>query len=206
MGTLLSKALPEFADVMSRGVTPLAQSLKNLAIILATCIALGTGVAVAGDTSSETSKPFPTPFGECEKPLKSGHIVFNCFGSWSVRKVFHRKTNEHRYTDMKTKMRTPDGRDVTFQINRRASDGHWSAILKGWIDRVEFEIDGEVTNVMASMRAHTFYGDPGSEFYRAFANAKTDIKLRAYVGDDVYKARISYKGAGEALRYLGLKP
>ena len=206
MGPLLSKVLSKFTDVMSRGVTPLAQSLKNLAIILATCIALGTGIAVAGDTSSETGNPFPTPFGECEKPLKSGHIVFNCFGSWSVRKVFSRKAKELRYTDMKTKMRMSDGRDVTFQINRRASDGDWSVILGGWIDRVEFEIDGEVTNVMASMRAHTFYGDPGNDFYRAFANAKTDIKLRAYISERVYRAKISHKGAGEALKYLGLKP
>ena len=70
---------------------------------------------------SETDKPFPTPFGQCAKSLKSGHIIFNCFGDWSVRKVFKSGRKEHRYSDMKTKMRMSNGVEVTFQINRRAS-------------------------------------------------------------------------------------
>jgi len=30
--------------------------------------------------------------------------------------------------------------------------------------------------------------------------------LRAYISERVYRAKISHKGAGEALKYLGLKP
>jgi len=99
-----------------------------------------------------------------------------------------------------------NGLDFTFQINRTASDGDWSVILGGWIDRMEFEIDGEVTNVMASMRAHTFYGHPKIDFYHSFARAKDDIKVRVHVNDKVYRGRISHNGAGEALKHLGLKP
>ena len=153
---------------------------------------------------SETDKPFPTPFGQCAKSLKSGHIIFNCFGDWSVRKVFKSGRKEHRYSDMKTKMRMSNGVEVTFQINRRASDGDWSVILGAWIDRVEFEIGGEVINVKASMKAHTYYGNPDIDFYHSFARAKGDIKVRVHTNGKIYSGRISYKGADKALKYLGL--
>ena len=82
-----------------------------------------------------------------------------------------------------------NGVEVTFQINRRASDGDWSEILGAWIDRVEFEIGGEVINVKASMKAHTYYGSPDIDFYHSFAGAKGNIIVRVYIDDKIYMER-----------------
>jgi hypothetical protein len=165
----------------------------------------GPTLVFAGQ-SSEASKPFPTPFGQCEKPLKSSHIIFNCFGDWSVRKVFERESKEHRYTDMKSNMRMSNGLDFTFQISRSSPTG-WTVLLGAgaWIDRVELEIDGKVKIVKPSITTAKFWGYAEMDFYQAFAKAKSDIKIQVYTNNKVYRGRISHKGAAEALEYLGLK-
>ncbi len=147
------------------------------------------------EKQSETVKPFPTPFGQCEKPLKSGHIIFNCFGDWSVRKVFERGSKKLRYTDMKTNMRLSNGLDFTFQINRSDPTG-WTVLLGGGscVDRVEFEIDGRVKVVKPSAPVAKFAGYAEMDFYQAFVKAKSDIKIQIYTGKKYTEDAFHTKG------------
>ena len=45
-------------------------------------------------------------------------------------------------------------------------------------------------NVKASMKAHTYYGNPDIDFYHSFAGAKGNIIVRVYIDDKIYMGRI----------------
>ena len=56
---------------------------------------------------------------QCDKPMHSDHIIYDCYGDWAVRHVFERGVLKHKYSDATTMMDVGWFGSTEFQINRR---------------------------------------------------------------------------------------
>jgi hypothetical protein len=146
--------------------------------------------------SSVASQP-----SQCQKPMHSDHIIYDCYGDWAVRHVFERGVLKHKYSDATTIMDVGWFGSIEFQINRR-QDGSIYYIIPSQIDRLEMTI-GSQTFVAEQGPSAVFYGPVTGPMLLAIAEAKLPIKLLIYSEGKTVEAAFSATGSSAALRWIG---
>jgi hypothetical protein len=138
---------------------------------------------------------------QCNKPMHSDHIIYDCYGDWAVRHVFERGALKHKYSDATTIMDVGWFGSSEFQINRR-QDGSIYYIIPSQIDRVEMTIDGQVF-VSEQAPSAVFYGEVTVPLLLAISQAKLPVKMLIYSEGQTIEASFSEIGSSAALRWIG---
>ncbi|MGY8840145.1 MAG: hypothetical protein ACKVIL_05770 [Pseudomonadales bacterium] len=138
---------------------------------------------------------------QCDKPMHSDHIIYDCYGDWAVRHVFERGVLKHKYSDATTMMDVGWFGSTEFQINRR-QDGSIYYIIPSQIDRVEIIIAGQ-TFVSKQGPSAVFYGEVTEPMLAAISQAQSPVNLLIYSEGQTIKASFSETGSSAALRWIG---
>ena len=141
------------------------------------------------------------PPSQCDKPMHSDHIIYDCYGDWAVRHVFQRGVLKHKYSDATTVMDVGWFGSTEFQINRR-QDGSIYYIIPSQIDRVEMTIGGQVF-VAEQGPSAVFYGAITAPMLVAISQAESLINLLIYTEGQTIEASFSATGSNAALRWIG---
>jgi len=141
------------------------------------------------------------PPSQCDKPMHSDHIIYDCYGDWAVRHVFQRGVLKHKYSDATTVMDVGWFGSTEFQINRR-QDGSIYYIIPSQIDRVEMTIGGQVF-VAEQGPSAVFYGAITAPMLVAISQAESLINLLIYSEGQTIEASFSATGSNAALRWIG---
>jgi hypothetical protein len=138
---------------------------------------------------------------QCDKPMHSDHIIYDCYGDWAVRHVFKRGVLKHKYSDATTMMDVGWFGSTEFQINRR-QDGSIYYIIPSQIDRVEIIIAGQ-TFVSKQGPSAVFYGEVTEPMLVAISQAQSPVNLLIYSEGQTIEASFSETGSSAALRWIG---
>lgn len=138
---------------------------------------------------------------QCDQPMHSDHIIYDCYGDWAVRHVFERGLLTHKYSDAKTVMDVGWFGSTEFQINRR-QDGSVYYIIPSQIDRVELTIGSEVF-VSEQAPSSVFYGEVSEAMLLAMSQASLPIQLLIFSEGQTTAASFSGSGSSAALRWIG---
>ena len=138
---------------------------------------------------------------QCQKPMHSDHVIYDCYGDWAVRHVFERGVLTHKYSDATTIMDVGWFGSTEFQINRR-QDGSTYYIIESQIDRVEMIIDGQVF-IAEQAPSAVFYGAVTEPMLEAISQAKSPVKMLIYSEGKTIDAVLSATGSSAALRWIG---
>jgi len=146
--------------------------------------------------SSFAGKP-----NQCDKPMHSDHIIYDCYGDWAVRHVFKRGDLTHKYSDATTTLDVGWFGSTNFQINRR-QDGSIYYIIPSQIDRVEMTIMGQ-SFIAEQGPSAVFYGAITPPMLVAISQTESPVNLLIFSEGKVLKASFSGKGSNAALRWIG---
>ena len=138
---------------------------------------------------------------QCQKPMHSDHIIYDCYGDWAVRHVFERGVLKHKYSDATTVMDVGWFGSTEFQINRR-QDGSIYYIINSQIDRVEMIIEGQVFKAEQAPSA-VFYGPVTDPMLEAISETNLPVKMLIYSEGKTIEAAFSATGSSAALRWIG---
>jgi hypothetical protein len=141
------------------------------------------------------------PPSQCDKPMHSDHIIYDCYGDWAVRHVFERGVLKHKYSDATTVMDVGWFGSTEFQINRR-KDGSIYYIIPSQIDRVEMTIGGQVF-VAEQGPSAVFYGAITELMLVAISQTESPVSLLIYSEGKTIEASFSATGSSAALRWIG---
>tara|TARA_B110000503_G_scaffold12241_1_gene16508 strand:- start:1559 stop:2074 length:516 start_codon:yes stop_codon:yes gene_type:complete len=144
---------------------------------------------------------FAKPPSQCQKPMHSDHIIYDCYGDWAVRHVFERGALKHKYSDATTIMDVGWFGSIEFQINRR-QDGSIYYIIPSQIDRVEMTI-GKQTFVAQQGPSAVFYGPVTEPMLAAIADTKSPVNMLIYSEGKTIEATFSATGSSAALLWIG---
>ena len=138
---------------------------------------------------------------QCDQPMHSDHIIYDCYGDWAVRHVFERGVLTHKYSDATTVMDVGWFGSTEFQINRR-QDGSIYYIINSQIDRVEMIIEGQVFKAEQAPSA-VFYGPVTDPMLEAISETNLPVKMLIYSEGKTIEAAFSATGSSAALRWIG---
>jgi len=141
------------------------------------------------------------PPSQCDKPMHSDHIIYDCYGDWAVRHVFERGVLKHKYSDATTVMDVGWFGSTEFQVNRR-KDGSIYYIIPSQIDRVEMTIGGQVF-VAEQGPSAVFYGAITEPMLVAISQTESPVSLLIYSEGKTIEASFSATGSSAALRWIG---
>jgi len=141
------------------------------------------------------------PPNQCDKPMHSDHIIYDCYGDWAVRHVFERGVLKHKYSDATTVMDVGWFGSTEFQINRR-KDGSIYYIIPSQIDRIEMTIGGQVF-VAEQGPSAVFYGAITELMLVAISQTESPVSLLIYSEGKTIEASFSATGSSAALRWIG---
>jgi hypothetical protein len=138
---------------------------------------------------------------QCDQPMHSDHIIYDCYGDWAVRHVFERGVLTHKYSDAKTVMDVGWFGSTEFQINRR-QDGSIYYIIPSQIDRVEMTVGEQVFMSEQSPNA-VFYGEVTEAMLLAMSQTSSQVELLIFSEGKTTRASFSTSGSSAALRWIG---
>jgi hypothetical protein len=153
-------------------------------------------VFLVSSVNSDAARP-----SQCDKPMHSDHIIYDCYEDWAVRHVFDRGALTHKYSDATTLMGVGWFGSSQFQINRR-QDGSIFYIIPSQIDRVEMTV-GEQVFVSEQAPSAVFYGEVTDAMLIAISQTTEPVQMLIFSEGKAIEASFSELGSNAALRWIG---